>query len=145
MILSKLSRKSATCPRRSPWLHIVLVRSLRSARLDTAWLVKSVTYFDLIGKIGGCVREIQRSKYKCFLIPWTLELTGKCGVISIICHTLSSKDITLGALYPQNVQRRCCFSGYTPNACVIYWVQKETIYHFDWTLSIFYSQENWFW
>ena len=33
----------------SPWRLIVLVRSLRSARLDAAWLVKSVTYFNLIG------------------------------------------------------------------------------------------------
>ena len=49
LIVSKLSRKSAICPRRSPWRLIVLVRSLRSARLDTAWLVKSVTYFNLIG------------------------------------------------------------------------------------------------
>ena len=49
LIISKLSRKSAICPRRSPWRLIVLVRSLRSARLDTAWLVKSVTYFNLIG------------------------------------------------------------------------------------------------
>ena len=37
------------CPRWSPWLRIVSVRSLRSVRLDTVWLVKSVTYFDLIG------------------------------------------------------------------------------------------------
>ena len=49
LIVSKLSRKSAICPRRSPWRLIVLVRSLRSARLDNAWLVKSVTYFNLIG------------------------------------------------------------------------------------------------
>ena len=49
LIVSKLSRKSAICPRRSPWRLIVLVRSLRSARLDIAWLVKSVTYFILIG------------------------------------------------------------------------------------------------
>ena len=68
LILSKLSLKSAICPRRSPWLRIVLVRSLRSARLDTVWLVKSVTYFDLIASINGCVREFQRSKYK---FSWT--------------------------------------------------------------------------
>ena len=49
LIVSKLSRKAAICPRRSPWRLIVLVRSLRSARLHTAWLVKSVTYFNLIG------------------------------------------------------------------------------------------------
>ena len=49
LIVPKLSRKSAICPRRSPWRLIVLVRSLRSARLDTAWLVKSVAYFNLIG------------------------------------------------------------------------------------------------
>ena len=49
LIVSKLPRKSAICPRRSPWRLIVLVGSLRSARLDTAWLVKSVTYFNLIG------------------------------------------------------------------------------------------------
>ena len=47
LIVSKLSRKSAICPRRSPWRLIVLVRSLRSARLDTAWLVKSVAYFEI--------------------------------------------------------------------------------------------------
>ena len=29
--------------------HNVLVRSIRSARLDTAWFVNSVTYFDPIG------------------------------------------------------------------------------------------------
>ena len=81
LILSKLSRKSPICPRWSPWLRIVLVRSLRSARLDTAWLVKSVTYFDLIGYIGGCVREFQRSKYKFSSHPKTLELTDKCGVM----------------------------------------------------------------
>ena len=46
-IVSKLSRKSAICPKRSPWRLIVLVRSLGSARLDAAWptwnwLAKSV-------------------------------------------------------------------------------------------------------
>ena len=75
-IVSKLSRKSAFSPRRSPWRLIVLVRSLRSAWLDTAWLVKSMTYFNLIGYIGGCVREFQRSKYKFSTRPKTLELTG---------------------------------------------------------------------
>ena len=49
LILSKLSRKSAICPWRKPWLLIVFVGSLRSSRL-----VKSVTYSDLIDKIGGC-------------------------------------------------------------------------------------------
>ena len=49
LIVSKLSGKSAICPRRSPWRLIVLVHSLRSARLDNAWLVKRVTYFSLIG------------------------------------------------------------------------------------------------
>ena len=49
LIVSKLSRKLAICPPQSPWRLIVLVRSLRSAWLDTAWLVKSVTYFNLIG------------------------------------------------------------------------------------------------
>ena len=48
LIVSKLSRKSAICLWRSPWRLIVLC-SLRFARLDTAWLVKSVTYFNLIG------------------------------------------------------------------------------------------------
>ena len=76
LIVSKLPRKSAICPRRSPWRLIVLVRFLRSARLDTAWLVKSVTYFNLIGQIGGCVHEFQRSKYKFSSHPKTLELTG---------------------------------------------------------------------
>ena len=71
LILSKLSRKSTICPRRSPWLRIVLVRSLRSMRLDTAWLVKNMTYFDLIAKIGGCFREFQRSKYKFSSHPGT--------------------------------------------------------------------------
>ena len=76
LIISKLSRNSAICPRRSPWRLIVLVCSLRSARLDTAWLVKSVTYFNLIGQIGGCVREFQRSKYKFSSHLKSLELTG---------------------------------------------------------------------
>ena len=49
LIISKLPRKAAICPRPSPWWLIVLVHSLRSTRLDTAWLVKSVTYFNLIG------------------------------------------------------------------------------------------------
>ena len=49
LIVSKLPRKSAICPQRSTWRLIVLVRSLRSARLDTAWLIKSMTYFNLIG------------------------------------------------------------------------------------------------
>ena len=79
-ILSKLSRMSAIYPRGSPWLLIGLVRSLMSARLDTVWLVKSVTNFDLIGKFVGCVREFQRSKYKVPSHPKTLELTGKCGI-----------------------------------------------------------------
>ena len=34
LIVSKLSRNSAICPRRSSWRLIVLVRSLRSARND---------------------------------------------------------------------------------------------------------------
>ena len=33
----------SNCPRQSPWLLIVLVHSLRAARLDIAWLVESVT------------------------------------------------------------------------------------------------------
>ena len=78
LMVSKLSRKSAICPRRSPWRLIVLVRSLRSARLDTAWLVKSVTYFNLIGWIGWCVREFQRSKYKFSSHPKT---PGTHGVV----------------------------------------------------------------
>ena len=53
-----------------------MVRSLRSAWLDTARLVKSETYFNMIGQIGGCVREFQRSKYKFYSHPKTLELTG---------------------------------------------------------------------
>ena len=76
LIVSKLSPKSPICPRRSPWRLIVLVRSLRSARFDAAWLVKSVTFFNLIGYIGGCVRAFQRSKYKSSSHPKTLELTG---------------------------------------------------------------------
>ena len=79
-IVSNLFRQSAISPRPSSWRLIVLVRSLRSSRLDTAWLVKGVTYFNLIGSIGGCVREFQRSKYKFSSHPKTLELTGKCGV-----------------------------------------------------------------
>ena len=82
LILSKLSRKSPICPQRSPWLHIVLVRSLRTAWLDIASLVKSVTYFDPIGYIGGYVHEFRRSKYKFSSHPKTLELTGKCGVMT---------------------------------------------------------------
>ena len=80
LILSKLSWKSAICPRQLPWLRIVLVCSVRSARLATAWLVKSVTYFNRIGLIGGCVREFQHSKYKFSSHPKTLEFTGNCGV-----------------------------------------------------------------
>ena len=57
------------CSRWPPWLRIVLVCSLRSARLDTAWLVK--TYFDLICLIGWCAREFQRSKYKFSSHPKT--------------------------------------------------------------------------
>ena len=39
-------------------------------------------YFDLlIGLVGGCVREFQRSKYNFSSHPKTLEITGKCGVI----------------------------------------------------------------
>ena len=49
--LNSLKTVSKVCDLSSPWLRIVLVRSLWSARLDTAWLVNSVTYFDLIGKI----------------------------------------------------------------------------------------------
>ena len=85
LILSKLSRKSPICHRRLPWLRIVLVRSLRSALLDTAWLVKSVTYFDLI---GGSVRGFQHSKYKFTSHPKTLECIRKCGVNA--CHTVSA-------------------------------------------------------
>ena len=76
LIVLKLSRKSAISPRCSPLRFIVLVRSLRSARLGSAWLVKNVTYFNLIGKIDGCVREFQRSQYKFSSHPKTLELTG---------------------------------------------------------------------
>ena len=87
----KTVSKSAICPRRSPWLRIVLVRSLRSARLHTAWLVKRVTYFDLIGLIGGCVREFQRSKYKFSSHPKALELTGKYGVTLVTGEFLSQR------------------------------------------------------
>ena len=63
LILSKLSRKSAICPRRPPWLLIVLVLSLRSARLDIAWLVKSMTYFDLIGEVNVCGRWVKNTAF----------------------------------------------------------------------------------
>ena len=49
LLVSKLSRKLSICPPWLPWWLIVLVCSLRSARLDIAWLVKSMTYFNLIG------------------------------------------------------------------------------------------------
>ena len=66
------------------WLlwHWLFWCALRSAWLDTAWLVKCVAYFVLIGLIGGCVREFQRSKYKFSSHPKTLEITGMCGVTS---------------------------------------------------------------
>ena len=43
---------------------------------DVSWHFASVTYFDLIGSIGACVREFQHSKYKFSSHPKTLELTG---------------------------------------------------------------------
>ena len=49
------------------------------------WLVKSVTYFDLIAYIGGCGREFQCSKYNLSSHPKTLEITGKCGIIPVSC------------------------------------------------------------
>ena len=61
----------------------IFVRTLRSTRLDTAWLVKSLTYFDLIGWIGECGREFQRSKYKFSSHPETLELTGQSGIMCV--------------------------------------------------------------
>ena len=72
LIVSKLSRTSAICPRRSPWRMIVLVRSLRSARLDTAWLVKSVTYFDLIAKLVGVFvsSSVRNKNFPHTLKPW---------------------------------------------------------------------------
>ena len=54
--------------------------ALRSAQLEAVWLVKSATYFDLIGHIGGCVRGFQRSKYQFSSHPKTQELVGKCGI-----------------------------------------------------------------
>ena len=48
-----------------------LVRSLRSSRWDSVSLVKSVTYFDLIGLIGGRGYEFQHSKYKFSSHPKT--------------------------------------------------------------------------
>ena len=88
LIISKLSQKSAICPRRLSWLRLGLVRSLRSARLDAAWLVKSVTFLNLIGWIGWCVREFQRSKYKFSSHPKTMKLPGKCGVTFKITYVL---------------------------------------------------------
>ena len=91
LILSKLSQKSATCSRQSSWLRIVLVRSLRSALLATAWLVKSMTYFDLIGQIGGCGLEFQHSKYKFSSHPKALELMAwhtPSGLVLGLCLVL---------------------------------------------------------
>ena len=88
---SKLSQKSATCSRRSPWLRIVLVRSLRSALLATAWLVKSMTYFDLIGQIGRCGIEFQHAKYKFSSHPKALELMAwhtPSGLVLGLCLVL---------------------------------------------------------
>ena len=101
LIISKLSRKSVICPRRSPWWFIVLARSLSSALLNTAWLVKSVTYFNLI---GGCVREFQRSKYKFSSHPKTLELTGKCGVINLALFYMYSTDRGIYQITPSSVE-----------------------------------------
>ena len=53
LFLWKLFWKLAICPKRSPYLLIVLVRSLRSARLGTGWLVKSVTYLTRSAKLVG--------------------------------------------------------------------------------------------
>ena len=73
--------KVSNCPWWSPWLLIVLVHSLRSMRLDIAWLVKSRTYFDLNGWIGGCGHGFQHSKYKFSSHPKTLELICKCDIL----------------------------------------------------------------
>ena len=75
LILSNPSRISSICPTRSPWQLIVLVGSLRSAWLNIAWLVKSVTYFDLIGQIGGCGRDfsIPNTHFPNTLKPWNLR------------------------------------------------------------------------
>ena len=81
LILSKLCWKSAICPQRSPWLCIALVHSLRSAQLATAWLVKGIIYFDLIGQFGECGHEFQLSKHKFSTHPKTLELMDGCGII----------------------------------------------------------------
>ena len=43
---------------------------------DVNWHFASVTYFDLIGSIGACIREFQHSKYKFSSHPKTLELKG---------------------------------------------------------------------
>ena len=69
---NKTFRKSAICPRRPPCLLIILVHSLGSVRLDTAWLVRSVTNFDLIGWMGRCSHQFQRAKYKFSWQPKTL-------------------------------------------------------------------------
>ena len=78
LILSKLSWKSTICLRRSPWLRIVLVRSLRS------WLAKLV---------GVSVSSSVRNKFSSH--PKTLELTGKCGVMY---KTTSMENLSTGVL-----------------------------------------------
>ena len=79
LFISKPTPKSAICPRRSPWWLIVLVHSLRSARLDAKWFVKSVTFFTSLAKLVG---ESVSSRVRDFphtLKPWNSRASvGSC-------------------------------------------------------------------
>ena len=67
--VSKLSRKLPIWPWRSPWLRIVLVRSLRSVRLDIAWLVKTVIW--LAKLVGVSVSSsVRNTHFPHTLKPW---------------------------------------------------------------------------
>ena len=72
LILSKLSRMSAICPRQSPWLCIVLVRSLRSVRLDTGdWLRAWPTLTWLVELVGVFVSSsVRNTHFPHTLKPW---------------------------------------------------------------------------
>ena len=68
--VSKLYRKSAICPRRSPWRLIVLVRSLRSARSvnwSRAW--PTLTWLDKL--VGVSVSSsVRNTNFPHTLKPW---------------------------------------------------------------------------
>ena len=84
LIMSKTSLNVDDCSSIIAMTIHCLVRSLRSARWDTAWLVESVkiVWPDWLDwRMWSCVQafKIQFSSY-----PTTLELTGMCGVNAIL-------------------------------------------------------------